>query len=132
WQPQIEAFRGQTTVVAPDLPGFGQTPPAGPVTTMEAMADFCASALDAAGIDRAVVCGLSMGGYVALALWRKHRDVVAGLVLANTRAGADDDAAKERRAGLATRVRAEGNGFLVENPPPLFSAAPDPALMEWA
>jgi 3-oxoadipate enol-lactonase len=52
--------------------------------------------------------------------------MVAGLVLANTRSGADAEAAKEGRMALATRLRAEGNGFLADSPPPLLSAeAPD-------
>src|SRR5206468_9994472 len=82
---------------------------------------------DAMAMDRMVVCGLSMGGYVALEIWRRHPDRVLGMVLANTRAGADDEAGKERRRALAERLNTEGNGFLVESPPPLLSAsAPEP------
>lgn len=57
-------------------------------------------------IDRAVVCGLSMGGYVALALHRRAAQRVAGLLLANTRAGADSPdgkAARDRMIDLVTR-----------------------------
>jgi pimeloyl-ACP methyl ester carboxylesterase len=89
---------------------------------MDAAADAGIAAMDANGLDGAVVCGLSMGGYAALALWRRHPERVRGLVLANTRSGADDDAGRERRLALAERLRAEGNGFLVESPPPLLSA----------
>jgi 3-oxoadipate enol-lactonase len=121
WEPQLEELEGITQVVAPDLPGFGGEPPAGDVMTMEAAADHAARALAEAGARRAVVCGLSMGGYVALALWRQHRDTVSGLVLANTRAGGDDEAGKERRRQLAERLRTEGN-FLADSPPPLLSA----------
>jgi pimeloyl-ACP methyl ester carboxylesterase len=122
WDRQAEELGSVTTVLAPNMPGFGDTPPAGEVLTMDAAADAAVEALRAAGVDRAVVCGLSMGGYVALALWRRNRDLVAGFMFANTRAGADDDAGKERRRSLAERLRAEGSGFLVENPPPLLSA----------
>jgi 3-oxoadipate enol-lactonase len=121
WTQQREALAGDVTLVAPDLPGFGSTPPAGDVMTMDAAADHAVQALDDAGVDRAVVCGLSMGGYVALALWRRHRQRAGGLVFANTRAGADDDAGKQRRRALAERLRAEGSEFLVESPPPLLS-----------
>jgi 3-oxoadipate enol-lactonase len=123
WEPQLSAFRDRVPVVAPNLPGFGGTPPAGEVMTMAAAAQRAVDALDEAGIDRAVVCGLSMGGYVAFELWRSARERVAGLVLANTRSGPDDDAGKERRRALAERLLAEGNAFLVEQPPPLLSAA---------
>jgi 3-oxoadipate enol-lactonase len=122
WAPQIAAFDGVVPIVAPNAPGFGGTSSAGDVSTMDTIADRAARDLANAGIDRVVVVGLSMGGYVAFSFWRRHRDRVLGLVLANTRAGADDDAGKERRAALATRLRGEGSGFLVENPPPLLSS----------
>jgi len=126
WQGQIASFSGRLPVVAPHLPGFGGTAPAGEVMTMGAAAGRCLEALDGAGIDRAVVCGLSMGGYVALELWRSAAGRVSGLVLANTRAGADSDEGVAGRKALAERLRAEGSAFLVESPPPLLSgSAPD-------
>jgi 3-oxoadipate enol-lactonase len=121
WRPQVEALEGTTEVIAPNLPGFGGEPPAGDIMTMAAAADRAARALADAGMPRAVVCGLSMGGYVALAFWRAYREMVSGLILANTRAGADDEAGRERRRQLAERLRSEGN-FLADNPPPLLSA----------
>lgn len=123
WEPQVRALSGEVAVVAPNLPGFGGAPAANGVMRMDAAADAGARALDDAGVDRAVVCGLSMGGYVALAFWRLHRERVLGLVLSNTRAGADDDAGKERRRSLAERLGNEGNDFLAESPPPLLSEA---------
>jgi pimeloyl-ACP methyl ester carboxylesterase len=122
WSAQVDDLSRSATVLAPNFPGFGGAPLAGPVMTMDQAADAAAEACAATGIDRAVVCGLSMGGYVALALWRRHRSLVAGLVLANTRAGADDDAARDRRRALAERLRAEGNAFIADDPPPLLSA----------
>lgn len=130
WAPQVEAFGGRLPVVAPDDPGFGGTPPAAAEGWMDAAADQAAAALKAAGVDRAVVVGLSMGGYVAFSFWRRHPSMVAGLVLANTRSGADPDQAKEGRAALAARLRAEGNGFLADSPPPLLSESPPAGLLE--
>lgn len=130
WQPQVEGLGIDMPIVAPNFPGFGGTSTAGDTTTMDAMADVCADALKSAGVDRAIVCGLSMGGYAALALLRKHPGMVAGLVLANTRAGADDEAGKTRRADLAARLRAEGSDFLVASPPPLLSADAPAALTD--
>ena len=121
WEPQLAALADAVPVVAPHLPGFGGTPPAGDVMTMAAGADRCLSALDEAGIDRAVVCGLSMGGYVALELWRQAKERFRGLVLANTKAGADTPEGADGRRALAARLVSEGNAFLAEAPPPLLS-----------
>jgi len=120
WNAQTEGLSGDIPVVTVDLPGFGGAPLADPEGWMDEAADRADAALGGTGIDRVVVCGLSMGGYVALAYARRHRDKVAGLILANTRADGDDEAAQERRKGLATRLREEGN-FLADSPPPLLS-----------
>jgi 3-oxoadipate enol-lactonase len=129
WRPQLEGLEGSARLIAPSLPGFGGEPAAGDVMTMDAAADRVAVALTDAGVGRAVVCGISMGGYVAFALWRRHRELVSGLVLSNTKAGADDEAGKERRRQLAERLRKEGN-FLADNPPPLLSADAPPELWD--
>ncbi|MGZ8565606.1 MAG: alpha/beta fold hydrolase [Actinomycetota bacterium] len=108
-------------VVAPNLPGFGGTPgPDAGVLTMSLAARACSDALDRADLDRAVVCGLSMGGYVAFELWRTARGRVAGLILANTRAEADSAEAAASRRTLAERLRTEGN-VVAGQPPPLLS-----------
>jgi pimeloyl-ACP methyl ester carboxylesterase len=130
WEPQVSALGGDVQVVAPSFPGFGGTAPLSPVMSMDAAADRVADAAAKAGLDRVVLCGLSIGGYAAFAFWRRHRDRVVGMVLANTRAGADDDAGKERRRQLAERLRAEGNGFLAEHPMPLLSENAPPELWD--
>lgn len=128
WAPQVGLFGPDVPVVAPNLPGFGGEASGGDVMKMAAAAEHVAAEARAAGITSAMVCGLSMGGYVALELWRQQPDLVAGLVLANTKAEGDDPAAKERREQLAQRLRSEGNDFLVETPPPLLSEGAHPVL----
>lgn len=131
WNRQVEGLSSTAPVVTVDLPGFGGAPAAEPEGWMDEAADRAAAALNGTGIDSVVVCGLSMGGYVAFSFLRRHRDLTAGVIFANTRADADDEAGRERRRGLAERVRAEGNGFLVESPPPLLSeSAPDSLWQE--
>jgi pimeloyl-ACP methyl ester carboxylesterase len=123
WEPQVQAMqRIGVTVVAPDLPGFGRTPPSAPVLTMDLAAQHCLRALDEAGLDRALVCGASMGGYVALELWRSAPDRVTGLLLANTRAEADTQEAAGARRALASRLRREGSAFLLADPPKLVTS----------
>jgi 3-oxoadipate enol-lactonase len=124
-----EGQRFGATTVAPDLPGFGMTAVAGRTMTMAIAADHCLAAADAAGLDRFVVCGLSMGGYVTFEIWRRARDRIAGLVLANTRAGADTPEAAAGRRDLAERLGREGN-VLAENPPPLLAEHAPQELQE--
>lgn len=130
WDEQVAALQGETDVLAPSLPGFGGTELAGDVLTMDAMADFLAGELDRAGSEKALVCGMSIGGYAAFSLWRRHQNRVAGLLLADTRAEADDEAGKERRRAVAEKARAEGSGPMAASPPPLLSEDADPALWE--
>ena len=120
WEPQLAAFGG-LAVVAPHLPGFGGSQAAGDVMTMSAGPARCVEALDAAGVDRAVVCGLSMGGYVAFELWRTSARAVRrpGPGEHPGRGGQREGAAGRRT--LAARLVAEGSDFLVESPPPLLS-----------
>lgn len=128
WSPQLEALPDGWHGLAPDLRGFGASGldslpgqvPTGkrigngiargsePVLTMARMADDAAALVSERVNGPAVVCGLSMGGYVAFELWRRHPDVVRALVLADTRATADDDEAREGRLRMAQTARSAG------------------------
>ncbi|MFL5799837.1 MAG: alpha/beta fold hydrolase [Actinomycetota bacterium] len=128
WDFQSGALAGSVQVLAPSLPGFGSQPGVGDVMTMDLAAKRVLEAMDTAQADQAVVCGLSMGGYVAFEMWRQAPERFRGLILANTKSEADDDAGRERRLALAARLESEGNGFLVENPGPLLSDGADDDL----
>jgi len=126
WEDQQRALGGEVPVAAVNLPGFGGTSLAGDVLTMELAARRVLDELDRLGFDRAVVCGLSLGGYVALELWRTEHERIRGLVLANTRAEADTGEGKERRRQVAEQVLAEGTAALLEPMRALVSTeAPD-------
>ncbi|NIW35157.1 MAG: alpha/beta fold hydrolase [Gemmatimonadetes bacterium] len=107
WSPQIAGLSDRRLIV-PDLRGFGETPLSAHPYTLARLADDVAEILDALSVRRAVVGGLSMGGYVTFEFWRRHRDRVAGLLLADTRPQADSDEARLNRARLATAAREEG------------------------
>ena len=107
WAPQLGALLPRARCIAVDLRGFGESSVQGPYS-MAQYADDVAGVLDRAQVDRAVIAGLSMGGYVAFEMWRRHRPRVRALVLADTRAGADSDEAKAKRRDLIALARARG------------------------
>lgn len=91
-------------LVTPDLPGFGGAPLADAEPSMDVYADHIARQLDAAGSERVVLGGTSMGGYVAMAFCRRHSDRLAGLALIDTKATADPDAGAAGRRAMATEM----------------------------
>ncbi|MDO8108260.1 alpha/beta fold hydrolase [Isoptericola sp. b441] len=115
WSDTTDLMAGDPTVLAPDLPGFGRSPVGEDVAealgeqgpSIEVMADAVAATLHAAGVQRAVIAGLSMGGYVAMAVVERHPALVAGLGLLDTKSTADPDAARENRLRVADAVLAD-------------------------
>ena len=114
WDDQLAAVPEGWRFLAPDLPGFGETPPVGGTLTMDRIADELAGFLAERQVRRAVVCGLSMGGYASLALWRRHPARVRALVLADTRAAADTPQARAGRYESAARARSSGVRMVAE------------------
>lgn len=128
WSSQLQVLPDGWRGIAPDLRGFGATGmralpgevstgkriggriarSSEPVLTMTRLADDVAELIHDRAGGQAVVCGLSMGGYVALELWRRHSETIRGLILADTRAGADDDEARENRLRMAQTARTAG------------------------
>ena len=97
WRAQIQAVVASgSRAIAPDLRGLGETKSSDEIATMADMARDAAALLDELRIEQAVVCGLSMGGYVAFEFVHLFPARVSGLVLAGTRAPADNE---QERAG---------------------------------
>jgi 3-oxoadipate enol-lactonase len=107
WAPNVSALVERCRCVAADFRGFGEST-ALPPFTMDQYADDLARLLDVLRIDRVVLVGCSMGGYVAFAFLRRHRARVRGLVLADTRAAADTDDGREKRRALIEVARRDG------------------------
>ena len=98
WQKQIENLQDCARVIAPDLRGFGGSSAAAEGMTMEEYADDLARMMEIIGVNEpAVICGISMGGYIALNFVKKYPQYVAGLILADTRAEGDDETGKANR-----------------------------------
>lgn len=120
WAHQLDALAGLRRVIAVDLPGRGFSLGVSPNgATIDTYADHvaatiasCAPGAGQAGAPgaagRADVVGLSMGGYVAFALWRRHPELVRSLVLSGTRAATDSAEGKRGRDTNADLVRSEG------------------------
>jgi pimeloyl-ACP methyl ester carboxylesterase len=124
WAPQVEALSSDYQVVVPDLRGFGSArEQVVEVAGMDLLADDLARLLDEFALDQVVLCGLSLGGYVSLAFALRHPGRLRGLVLAATKASADDEEAVAARLAMADRVLAEGVGFLPEVMLPLLLGA---------
>ncbi|NTV64250.1 MAG: alpha/beta fold hydrolase, partial [Oscillochloris sp.] len=108
WQPQVEALQDQFRLIVPDLRGFGGTDAPPGTYPMDEMADDLAALLDFLGIEQAALCGLSMGGYIAMAFLRHYPSRVRALILADTRAGADSDEARAAREANARLAESAG------------------------
>lgn len=116
WQPQIADLQEVATVIAPDLRGHGASEAVPGEYAMDLLAQDCHALLESLEIaEPAVVCGLSMGGYIALAYYRRYPERVAGLVLAATRAGPDSPEAKANRDKMAARAGEAGAGAIAED-----------------
>ena len=115
WRQQVQWFGASYHCLAPDLRGHGGTLDAGsPLTTDQVSIDLMADDLIAV-LDqllprgkKVTVCGLSLGGYIAFALWRKAPQRFERLILADTKATPDTAEARERRAAQAELVRTNG------------------------
>ncbi|HYK21466.1 MAG TPA: alpha/beta fold hydrolase [Pyrinomonadaceae bacterium] len=108
WSEQVIALSNSYRVIAPDLRGFGETEVTAGSATMNEMAQDVAELMDQLQIPRAVIGGLSMGGYVALAFYKQFPSRVRALILADTRAQADTEEAKQTRAQQAEKALSEG------------------------
>jgi len=108
WLPAAELLAGRYRLILPDLRGHGQsTPGDGPATMQKHAADLV-RLTEASGVGKAVYAGVSIGGYILFDLWRRHRDRVSGLILCDTRAGADGDEARANRFKAAADVEKQG------------------------
>jgi pimeloyl-ACP methyl ester carboxylesterase len=98
WRPQ-QAFNP----ITPEVLGIG---------SVNEAADHVAALLGQRGIEKAVIGGLSRGGYIALAFARRHPELVSGLLLCDTSAGLDDEPTRRGRYQMAERLNDEGIGFV--------------------
>ena len=113
WREQMERLEGFQRI-APDLRGMGQSDAPDLGYSMSIYAADLAALLDVLGVDEVILCGLSMGGYVALEFLRQRRSRVRGLVLMDTRADADTPEVRRSRDGAAATARDRGAAAIAD------------------
>jgi 3-oxoadipate enol-lactonase len=111
WHPQLDHFGRERRAVAFDYPGYGDSAPATEGTTRDDYAAAILSAMTALGIERAHVCGLSLGGVIAIALHHAAPERCASLILADTFAKhPDGQAIYDRSVAASANMRALAEG----------------------
>jgi pimeloyl-ACP methyl ester carboxylesterase len=115
WLAQREALADTCRVITPDQRGFGGSELGDDEPSLDACADDLVRLLDRLELDQVVLGGLSMGGYVAMAFLRRHADRVAALLLADTKASADPEAARANRERIAQAVLEDDSTVLVDD-----------------
>src|SRR5258707_6932722 len=129
FRPQVQLLSSKYRLIVPDQRGFGKSSLGAGPTEMSALARDALALLDHLELSSAVVGGVSMGGYASMALLRLDPARAKALVLVDTRATADDAAAKKRREETAQSVLKKGMGVLVESMlPKLVSPAASETL----
>jgi pimeloyl-ACP methyl ester carboxylesterase len=115
WKPQVQGLSDVARVLAPDLRGHGESQAVPGPYSVDLFADDLAAFLDALGVrQKIVLCGLSMGGYIVFAFYRKYAARLAGLILTATRAAADTPQARLARDQSAELARQQGVHAIVD------------------
>jgi pimeloyl-ACP methyl ester carboxylesterase len=108
WQKQIEVFKKDYRVIAYDIRGFGNTEKGNVHFSVQLFAFDLIGLMDALHIEKAVLCGLSMGGYIALSAMENFQHRFSKLILCDTKCAGDDAAAKENRMKTIDSIKKDG------------------------
>ena len=123
WQPQLDYLPDSVRAIAPDIRGSGASDVGDGQYTIDFFVDDMIALLDYLQISKAVLCGLSMGGYIAQRMLQRCPDLVQGLILCNTKSEADTDEAKINRVNSIRDVKRNGvASFAAEYLKRIFSA----------
>lgn len=110
WQPQVEFLRARHRVIAYDIRGFGKSTSGKEDASIGLFADDLIDFMDALQIKKAIVCGLSMGGYILLNAAHRYPERFEGLVLCDTQCNPDTAEGREKRFDSIKKIEAEGLG----------------------
>ncbi|MES2555291.1 MAG: alpha/beta hydrolase [Bacteroidota bacterium] len=108
WQGQLDFLKAKHRVIACDIRGFGRSKDEETTLSIDLFGDDLIAFMDKMVIDKAIICGLSMGGYIALNVLKKFPNRFEALVLCDTQCIADSDAVKEKRYQTIEDITANG------------------------
>lgn len=118
WDGEIAGLLNEQRyrLVSLDWRGFGESdaPSSGEISTMDTLARDVVALMDHLGIEQAVLCGLSMGGYVVFACLRHYAPRIAGLILADTRPAADPPGRQASREEVARIAETQGSAAIAD------------------
>lgn len=120
WSEVISKLENEYYCIAYDMRGFGASEVGSGQYTMESFVDDLEHLLDDLGLSNPIVCGFSMGGYIALRANEKFKTKFKALILANTKTKSDNDEAKLKRAAAISSIEQQGTEPFLDN---FFSAA---------
>ncbi len=117
WKNQLEKFSKDYYCITYDIRGLGKSYVGDGQYTMEAYVNDLFSIIDELNLNKPILCGLSMGGYISLRAVEKDQDIFSGLILLDTKSGADNNEGKIKRAEAINQINVEGldnfvNGFV--------------------
>lgn len=114
WQPQRTALQADFRVITPDLRGMGRSGVPVIGYSMDVYAADVAALLNHLQLERVLLGGMSMGGYVVFAFLRRYRERVRGLILIDTQAAPDNEETRAKRSALIDKVRSEGAAAIAD------------------
>ncbi|MHB1277354.1 MAG: alpha/beta fold hydrolase [Bacteroidia bacterium] len=108
WQIQIDFLRATQRLIACDIRGFGNSSDENSVLSMDLFAGDLVAFMDALAIDKAIICGLSMGGFIAFNAQKRFPDRFAAMILCDTQCIADTEGVKENRLKVIDEIALQG------------------------
>lgn len=108
WKAQVELLKEKYFCVSYDIRGLGESPAGDGQFTMESFVDDLESIINHLNLDKPVICGLSMGGYISLRALERMQDKFSAAILCDTRSEADNNEGKLKRAAGIKRINTEG------------------------
>jgi 3-oxoadipate enol-lactonase len=108
WEPQMQDLPNDFSAITYDIRGLGLSDVSDGQYTIELFVDDLIALLDTLAVEKAILCGLSMGGYIALRTIERHPDRICGLALCDTKSGCDTNEEKIKRTGALKTIKSAG------------------------